>query len=97
VAIGVGDHPTQPGERPYNRMSFTFTTGYPGYSFQFVDTLIADGGGQPITTSRLGRVAGRVQPSAGAHRGRHPLDDPVEAAGATGGYRYVVAIDVEAR
>ena len=31
IAISTGDHPAEPGQRPYNRMSFTFTTAFPGY------------------------------------------------------------------
>jgi hypothetical protein len=48
VTIGVGNHPNDPGDRPYNRMSFSFTTGFPSYHFQFVDQLVADGSGKPI-------------------------------------------------
>src|SRR5262245_51465651 len=29
VRIGVGDHSRDPGERPFNRMSFMFTTAFP--------------------------------------------------------------------
>jgi hypothetical protein len=48
VSIGAGNHPNDPGDRPYNRMSFSFTTAYPSYTFEYVDKLIADGSGQPI-------------------------------------------------
>jgi hypothetical protein len=48
TAIGVGDHPNDPGDRPYNRMSFTFTTGFPSYHVEFVPALIADGSGRTI-------------------------------------------------
>jgi hypothetical protein len=48
VTIGAGDHPNDPGDRPYNRMSFSFTTAYPSYQFAYVDQLVADGSGQPI-------------------------------------------------
>ncbi len=48
VRIGAGDHPSDPGERPFNRMSFTFTTAFPSYQFQFVDKLVADGSGKTI-------------------------------------------------
>lgn len=54
VAIGVGNHPTNPGERPYNRMSFTFTTGYPSYRVEFVDKLVADGSGRTIPLAGSG-------------------------------------------
>jgi hypothetical protein len=48
VRIGVGDHPRDPGERPFNRMAFTFTTAFPGYRFEFVRELIADPRGTRI-------------------------------------------------
>jgi hypothetical protein len=48
VAIGVGDHPRDPGERAFNRMSFTFTTALPSYDFSFVNGLVSDGQGAPI-------------------------------------------------
>ena len=37
IRIGVGDHAATSDERAYNRMSFTFTAGFPGYHFEFVD------------------------------------------------------------
>lgn len=42
IRIGAGDHPAEPGEHAYNRITFAFTTGFPSYRFQFVDRLIAD-------------------------------------------------------
>jgi hypothetical protein len=42
VMIGAGDH------RDYNRMSFSFTTGFPSYTFQNVRELVADASGQVI-------------------------------------------------
>jgi hypothetical protein len=48
VAIRVGDHPGGSGERPYNRMSFTFTTGFPSYEVGFVGALTNDASGQPV-------------------------------------------------
>jgi len=48
VRIGVGDHLRDPGERPFNRMSFTFTTAFPGYRFQYTDTLTGDASGKVI-------------------------------------------------
>src|SRR6185503_1973013 len=47
VTIGVGDHPRDPGERPFNRMSFTFDSGFPGYRFSFADRLYGDATGEP--------------------------------------------------
>ena len=54
VAIGVGNHPNDPGQRPYNRMSFSFTNGYPSYRFEFVDKLVADASGRTIPLLGLG-------------------------------------------
>lgn len=54
VAIGVGNHPDNPGDRPYNRMSFTFTNGFPSYQFEYVDKLVADGSGHTIPLAGLG-------------------------------------------
>jgi len=48
VTISAGNYSNEPGDRPYNRMSFSFTTGYPSYTFQYVNQLVADGSGQPI-------------------------------------------------
>jgi hypothetical protein len=48
VRIGAADHPQAGGERHHNRMSFTFTTAFPTYQFQYVDTLIGDASGQQI-------------------------------------------------
>jgi hypothetical protein len=49
IAIAVGDHPSDPGDRPYNRMSFTFTGGFPSYQFSWVSGLVSDPGGRPIS------------------------------------------------
>jgi len=54
VAIDAGNHPSDPGDRPYNRMSFRFTTGYPSYTFRYVDRLVADGSGEPIPLAGRG-------------------------------------------
>ena len=54
VSIGAGNHPDDPGDRPYNRMSFSFTTAYPTYTFEYVNQLVADGSGQPIPLAGLG-------------------------------------------
>jgi hypothetical protein len=56
TTISVGDHPNDADDPPYNRISFSFTTGYPAYSFQFVSALVADGSGQPIPLEGLGVV-----------------------------------------
>jgi hypothetical protein len=53
VTIGAGDHPNDPGDRPYNRMSFSFTTGYPSYHFRYVSELVADGSGLPVPVAGL--------------------------------------------
>lgn len=48
VAIGAGDHRGAPGERPYNRISFTFTGGFPSYQFGFTNALASDPSGRPV-------------------------------------------------
>jgi hypothetical protein len=53
VTIGAADHPREPYDRPYNRVSFSFTSGYPSYRFMYVAKL-ADGSGQPIPFEGLG-------------------------------------------
>jgi hypothetical protein len=54
VRIGVGDHPREAGERPFNRISFTFTTAFPGYRFEFTDRLIADPKGDLVPLAGMG-------------------------------------------
>jgi hypothetical protein len=48
IAIGAGSHPARQGERAYDRMSFTFTTTFPGYDFAFTKSLVADPSGKPV-------------------------------------------------
>jgi hypothetical protein len=48
VQITVGSHPGGPGERPFNRMSFTFATAFPSYRFEFTSKLIGDPSGKVI-------------------------------------------------
>ena len=48
VAISAAEHPGEPGQRPYDRMSFTFTTAFPGYQAAFVSALVKDPSGQPV-------------------------------------------------
>ena len=48
IAIGAGSHPAQQAERAYDRMSFTFTTAFPGYQFTFTKALVADPSGKSI-------------------------------------------------
>jgi len=88
----AGDHPRDPGERPFNRMSFTFNVAFPSYRFEFVDNLIGDGSGKPIPLKGIG-VLRVVFNGAQAHtRRRHPLDDrhpalPQPRDGPDGGLR----------
>ncbi|MEV0133208.1 hypothetical protein AB0H83_32685 [Dactylosporangium sp. NPDC050688] len=58
IRIGAGNQPGDGGERPFNRMSFTFTTAMPGYDVVFVDRLVGDANDQPIPL--LGRGVLRV-------------------------------------
>jgi hypothetical protein len=53
VRISVGDHPRDRSEQPFDRMSFTFTAGFPSYRFEFVDQLISDRRGQVIPLKGL--------------------------------------------
>jgi hypothetical protein len=48
VQISVGSHPGGPGERPFNRMSFTFSTAFPSYRFEFASKLVSDPSGKVI-------------------------------------------------
>jgi len=54
IAISAGDHPSNPGDIPYNRLSFTFTTGFPSYQFKFADALVSDPGGQIVPLAGKG-------------------------------------------
>jgi hypothetical protein len=54
VQIGVGDHPRDPGDRPFNRISFTFTTAFPSYRFVFTQQLTADPSGKVVPLAGLG-------------------------------------------
>jgi hypothetical protein len=48
IAIGAGDHPGGTGQRPYDRMSFTFSTAFPSYQIRFVSKLVSDPSGRAI-------------------------------------------------
>jgi len=48
VQISVGDHPVEHGQLPYNRMSFTFTTAFPSYHFEWASELVSDASGQLV-------------------------------------------------
>jgi hypothetical protein len=48
IAISAASHPHGPGGLPYDRMSFTFTTAFPSYQFQFAGALLADPSGRPV-------------------------------------------------
>jgi hypothetical protein len=54
VTIGAGDHPSDRGGQAFNRMSFTFTTAFPSYRFEFTDALIADPSGTHVPLKGLG-------------------------------------------
>ena len=54
IRLGAGEHPADPGERPFDRMSFTFTTAFPTYQIAFVDRLVGDGSGQPVPLEGTG-------------------------------------------
>ena len=48
VQISVGRHPGAAGQRPYDRMSFAFTTAFPNYRFEFANSLVSDASGKVI-------------------------------------------------
>src|SRR5690242_18971296 len=48
VTIGAGSHSAENGERPYDRMSFTFITALRSYQFTFTKALAADPSGKPV-------------------------------------------------
>jgi hypothetical protein len=54
VRISVGNHPANQGQRPFNRMSFTFTTAFPSYRFEFTSKLVGDASGKVIPLSGSG-------------------------------------------
>lgn len=54
VQISVGNHASEPGSPPFNRMSFAFTTAFPSYKFEFTDQLISNASGQVIPLNGLG-------------------------------------------
>jgi hypothetical protein len=53
VRINVGSHPGEPGQPPFDRMSFTFTNAFPSYRFAFTDQLTGDPSGQVIPVKGL--------------------------------------------
>jgi hypothetical protein len=65
VTIGAGNHPNDPGDRPYNRMSFSFTTALPSYTFQYVPELVADASGQVIPLEGYGVLRIVFRPAQG--------------------------------
>lgn len=48
IAIGAGDHPATRAERPYNRMTFTFSSAFPSYQIRFGTKLVSDPSGRPV-------------------------------------------------
>lgn len=48
LRIGVGRHPGDPGQPPFERLSFTFSQGFPSYHFDLHDTLVGDAAGQRV-------------------------------------------------
>lgn len=54
IQISVGRHPAADGQPPYERMSFTFTTAFPGYHFEFTDKLTGDASGMMVPLNGMG-------------------------------------------
>jgi hypothetical protein len=48
IQIRVGSHPAASGDRAYDRISFTFTDGFPSYRIEFAGQLVSDPGGKVI-------------------------------------------------
>ena len=44
----LASHPAVAGQRPFNRTSFTFTTAFPSYRFEFASQLVSDASGKVI-------------------------------------------------
>ena len=56
VMIGAANHPSDPNDRPYNRISFSFSNGYPSYRFMYVDHLVADPSGRVVALDGYGAL-----------------------------------------
>jgi hypothetical protein len=145
VAIGAANHLNDPGVRPYNRISFSFTAGFPTYRFKYEPSWTSennqeiklDGGillvivfipAQAHTPDGLSSVGSQPPPQLGLSRMVNytkvgdsegvldyavavpwtqpdkltPPQYPVRVYEVTyenglGEYRYVVAVDVDAR
>jgi len=48
VALGAGQHPGDPGQRAFERMTFSFTSAFPSYHVRYAPTLQADPSGSTI-------------------------------------------------
>lgn len=75
VRIAAGHHPGRPG---YDRVSFTFTSGFPGYRFQFAD-LIADPSGRPVPVKGMGSPLVIAFDQAQAHTTTVPVRSSIVA------------------
>jgi len=83
----VGNQPNEPGDPPYNRMSFTFRGGYPTYSSQYADKLVQDGSGTPIPIEGPGVLRiGSTGPRRTLRTARHPRSGPSHRRTAAGDY-----------
>lgn len=71
VRISAGRHPHDPGEYGFERVSFTFTTAFPSYRFEFAD-LIGDPSGKPVAIKGLGPLT-IVFTNAQAHTATMPV------------------------
>jgi hypothetical protein len=47
VNISAGNHPAAAGQLPFTRMSFTFTTAFPSYRFEWAD-IVSDSSGKAV-------------------------------------------------
>jgi hypothetical protein len=90
VAIGVGDHPSDPGERAFNRMTFTFDTGFPSYRFAFANKLYADATGAQVPLAGRGVLVVRFE-VAQAHSADGTRSTVTSKPSANIGYRRIVS------
>jgi hypothetical protein len=71
VRINAGQHPHDPGEYGFDRISFAFTSGLPSYRFEFAD-LLGDPSGRPVPVTGMGTLT-IVFSNAQAHTSTTPV------------------------
>ena len=80
IRISAGQHPNDPGEYGFERISFTFTNGFPSYRFLFDGTLVADPSGRAVAIlSPAGGPLTIVFSNAQAHTSTLPVRSSIVA------------------